>query len=1412
MQIQELLSHLKNKGIVIRLKNDDSLSVTAPKGVVTPEIAQQIKSLKKEIIVFLKTYQDKEAAKSFSAKITADREQPLPLSQAQERFWFLDQLQGNTAANNIPQILELTGNLSKSILERCVVELLARHEILRTTYDDIDGRPIQIINPPPSYSLPYIDLSHYAEATQQSEAQRLIEEEVKRPFALKHDLMLRAKLLKLTPDRYYFIFTTHHIASDGWSSNILWRELVQLYNAFTHNAPSPLPHSTVQYADYAAWQQSPQYQQALIPQIAYWKKTLGNKPAITELPTDFTRPSVRTYNGNQHRLSISSQLLRELQLLSKQSGATLFMTMLAAFNLLMSRLIAQEDIIVGTPVLGRNNIEFEQVIGCFINMLALRTNITESPDFIALLNQVRQVCLHAYANQDVPFEKLLAELQLERDLSRTPLFQILFNMLPAEKDQQKLIGIQEKTVQTFDWDSNFDMTLYLQEESDQTFTLMLVYNADIYTSGHMAELLSQYHHLLNQIVANPRKNIYAYSLLTRAAQDKLPDPTETIEAKWENSVLAQIAKQVRADSSSVAIIDGQTSLTYAELEARSNQLSHHFISSGVQPQEVVAIYGERSASLVIAILGILKAGAAFLILDPAYPAKRLINYLVQSKTKALLHINTTDDIPPEIETYLTNSESTLYLQLSNLSQPSQSDLLGRYPTETPNIEIKPDDLAYIAFTSGSTGQPKGVLGTHQPIAHFFPWHIKTFSFTSTDRFSMLSGLAHDPLLRDIFTPLCAGAALCIPTQNELLNPNKLFNWLREQEISVIHLTPAMSRLIAEGAKRSDDPLPALNYAFFGGEPLTYNAIENLHPFAPHMTLVNFYGATETPQAMSYYVVNDSVNNESKKQTIPLGRGIAGAQLMILNKNKDIAGINELGEIYIRTPYLVKGYLNDAQLTSERFLANPFVNNSEDRMYKTGDFGYYDLDGNVNFSERKDQQVKVRGFRIDLAEIEYTLSRIPGIKDCVVLTSKDALNENRIVAYYRGTASLSSAELRNKIRAYLPSYMVPSAFIVMTDYPRTPNGKIDKEAFPLPEQSDIASKRYTPPKTVTQEKIVQIWQDVLPIPQIGIDDDFFDLGGHSLLAIQMLSQIRNIFQVDIDLSELFRSTTVRDIGLLVDNYAEDHDSSVRHPESKFKSLVCIHTTDDTTLPTLFCVHGGGGNILFFQDWKKHLNDLSLYGFQARGIDGISSPHTSIEEMARDYIYEMKDVQPKGPYYLAGYSGGGSVALEMADYLRNQGDEVPVVFLLDSYHPDVGGRKLRIDEHIETALQNPFNFVLEKTAKKKEELQLKLHAKQIEQYIDNGQKIPLELRDQYLRTNFLHLRDQYVTKPYDGDVVLFSAAEVWTIFDHVAREHGWQDSLKNLAIYEIPGGHDDMIRAPNVGILVEKIKHILYEYCH
>lgn len=1402
MQIQELLSHFKNKGIVIRLKNDDSLSVTAPKGVVTPEIAQQIKSLKKEIIVFLKTYQDKEATTSFSSKITADREQPLPLSQAQERFWFLDQLQGNTATNNLFQILELKGNLSKSILERCLGELVSRHEILRTIYDDIDGRPIQIINPPPAYSLPFIDLSQYTGATQQSEAQRLIEEEVKRPFALKHDLMLRAKLLKLAPSRYYFIYTTHHIASDGWSFNILWHELVKLYNAFTNNEPSPLPKGIVQYVDYATWQQSPQYEQAIAPQIAYWKKTLGDKPAITELPTDYPRPSVRTYNGRQHRLSISPHLLRELQTLSKQSGATLFMTMLTAFKLLVSRLIAQEDIILGTPVLGRNNIEFEQVIGCFINMLALRTNIADSPNFIALLSQVRQVCLHAYANQDVPFEKLLAELQLERDLSRTPLFQILFNMLPAEKDQQKLIDVEEKTIQTFDWDSNFDITLYLQEESDQTLTLMLVYNADIYTSGHMEELLSQYHHLLNQIVANPRKNIYTYSLLTRVAQDKLPNPAEIIEAKWENSVLAQIAKQVRAANSSMAIIDGQTSLTYAELEARSNQLSHHLISSGVQSQEVVAIYGERSALLVIAILGILKAGAAFLILDPAYPAKRLINYLVQSKANALLHINTADDIPPEIKTYLANSESTLYLQLSNSS----------HPTETLNIEINPDDLAYIAFTSGSTGQPKGVLGTHQPLAHFFPWHIKTFSFTNADRFSMLSGLAHDPLLRDIFTPLCVGATLYIPTQDELLNPSKLFNWLREHEISIIHLTPAMSRLITEGAKGSREPLPALKYAFFGGEPLTYNVIENLHPFAASTTFVNFYGATETPQAMSYYVVNDSINNKSKKQTIPLGRGIAGAQLLVLNKNKDIAGINELGEIYIRTPYLAKGYLNDDQLTSERFLPNPFIDNDADRMYKTGDFGYYDLEGNINFSERKDQQVKVRGFRIDLAEIEYTLSQIPGIKDCVVLTSRDALNENRIVAYYRGTESLSSAELRNKIKAYLPSYMVPSAFIVMTDYPRTPNGKIDKEAFPLPEQSSIASKRYTPPKTITQEKIVQIWQNVLSIEQIGINDDFFDLGGHSLLAIQMLSRIRNTFKVELDLSELFQAATVREIGLLVDKHSQDYDLPVHHPKSKFKSLVCINATDNTNLPTLFCVHGGGGNILFFQDWKKYLNDLSLYGFQARGIDGISPPHASIEEMARDYICEMKEVQPKGPYYLAGYSGGGSVALEMADYLRNQGDAVPVVFLLDSYHPDVGGRKLRIDEHIETALHDPFNFILEKTARKKDQLQSKLRAKQIEQYIDNGQKIPLELRDQYLRTNFLQLRDQYVTKSYDGDVVLFSATEVWAVFDHVTIEHGWKDSLRNLSIYEISGGHDDMIRAPNVGILVEKIKHILYEYCN
>ncbi|MGH7835122.1 MAG: condensation domain-containing protein, partial [Candidatus Binatia bacterium] len=745
MTTAELLSKLRSLDVKI-WADDGELYCNAPKGALTAQLRAEISQHKAEVLAFLR---DASATvRSSEAQIRrAPRDQELPLSFAQERLWLLEQLEPDSSAYHMSMTSRLIGALNTEALQRSLDEIVRRHEALRTTFRIAEDRPVQVIAALPSsdmagvklFSLPVVDLRHLGEGEREAEAVRRAAEEIHRPFNLASDLMLRAGLFRLGAEEHILFLVMHHIASDGWSMGILYRELSILYEAFSNHRPSPLQELPIQYADFAQWQRNWLQGEALEAQVGYWKRQLRDLPLL-ELPADRPRPAVQTYRGGRQTARLAKGPADALKALSQREGASLFMTLLAAFQILLYRHTGQEDIVVGSPIANRNRTQIEGLIGFFINSLVLRSDLSGDCTFRELLGRVREVTLGAYAHQDLPFEKLLEELRPGRDLSRTPLFQIFFNMVNVGEISLELSGLKAQPLSTANPASKFDLTLYVRER-DQGLQFNLVYNVDLFNQDRMAEMLRQYERLLSQIAHNPDHTISSFSLLTPAAEKLLPNPAEPLGSEWAGAVHDRLSYQAERLPQQPAVIDPYDRWTYQELNARSNQLAHCLLESGIQREEIVALYGHRSASLVWAMLGILKAGAAFLILDPAYPEERLIDYVRDAEPRGFIRLETAGKVPEELEKAV---EKTVRCRctLPRLSALRSAGRLQSYSTADPKIAIGPDDLACLSFTSGSTGKPKGVLGRHGPLSHFLPWQVKTFPVGSQDRFSLLSGLSH----------------------------------------------------------------------------------------------------------------------------------------------------------------------------------------------------------------------------------------------------------------------------------------------------------------------------------------------------------------------------------------------------------------------------------------------------------------------------------------------------------------------------------------------------------------------------------------------------------------------------------------------------------------------------------------------
>ena len=1065
------------------------------------------------------------------------RSESAPLSFAQQRLWFLAQYEPAATVYNMPGAFRLSGRLDTAALKLSLNEIVRRHESLRTTFSVVDGEPVQVIAPPAEFSLPVLDLSdNFARAGE--EAQRVANEVAQQGFDLEKGPLFRSQLLKLGEDDHVLLLTMHHIVSDGWSMGVLHRELSALYRAFVHGEPSPLEELPLQYADFAVWQREWLQGEVLEEQLTYWKVQLEGIPALLNLPTDQPRAAVQSFRGAPESFSLSEELTVKLKSLSRQEGVTLFMTLLAAFQTLLYRYTGQEDIVVGSPIANRHRTEIEGLIGFFVNTLVLRARVSGDQTFKEVLAGVKETTLGAYAHQDLPFEKLVEELNPERHLGHSPLFRVMFNMVNHGNVKFDLDGIAAEPFSHSVPESKFDITLYAGER-DHALRFHLVYNTDLFSAAWMMSFSQQYLYLLEQIVVAPRNPIGSYSLVSPAGRALLPDPTVVLTAPCQELVTRTFWSWSERSPSHPAVSQGPEIWTYAELAQAAGVLARLLVAGGLTPREVVAVYGQPSFGLIAAAIATFLSGGVLLLLDPTLPIARKQRMLREGGAKKLLYVG----VGQAADAWLAEDWNSKILLVDPQSGCADDSACQMDLASIVLPQLSSEEPAYLFFTSGTTGVPKGVLGCHKGLSHFLNWQRATFAIGPGDRVAQLTALSFDAVLRDIFLPLTSGATLCLPDATEVFGSNATIAWLEREEITVLHAVPSLAQawLAGEGAKCH---LGSMRWIFFVGEPLTEALLRQWRKaFQNTAEIVNLYGPTETTLVKCFY----RIPVDPKPGIQSVGRPIPNTQALVLNDHKQLCGVNEPGEIVLRTPFRSLGYVNAVEENHKRFVQNPFRDDRDDQVYFTGDVGCYAPDGSLHILGRCDDQIKIRGVRIEPAEVTALLAGHPLVHSCIVVGKKDEQSQWILTGYVVGAGAEKPTQelLRSYLLEQLPAAMVPSAFVWMNALPLTPNGKIDRKSLPAPDHTRTESESYIPPRTRTERVVAEIWGQVLKLEKVGIYDNFFDLGGHSLLATQIVSRLRQTFRLGVPLRVLFEKPTVAGLS--------DHIKTVQQTATGRKAL-------------------------------------------------------------------------------------------------------------------------------------------------------------------------------------------------------------------------------------------------------------------
>jgi len=1074
------------------------------------------------------------------------RDQGLPLSFPQQRLWFLQQLEGASATYNVAAAIRLKGELNVEALRRTIEAIVGRHEILRTVFIEQRGQALQCVARAGHWLLPLEDISQLPVEERERVRKLRIRETAQTPFDIAQGPLMRTSVLRVGANEHILLTTMHHIISDGWSVRVLLREITAIYGAFCRNEMSPLPPLSIQYADFATWQRHYFDDKRLAPQLDYWRHQLAGTEVL-ELPTDRPRPPQMSYRGTYYQFSLPKPLLDGLNRLSQQQGATLFMTLLAAFQALLHRYSGQNDICVGSPIANRTRSDIEPLIGLFVNSLALRSQLDAQQTFVELLKRLQKTTLDAYANQDVPFERLVDVLGVPRDTSHAPLFQVFFSLNNGEAERNLTLENLAAEFLPADIDSaKFDLSLLATEYRDR-LVCQLEYASDLFDRDTIVRMGLHFSEMIAGIIANPMARIGRLPLLDRDEQQQLlVDWNQTSHAYPHTTVTALIEAQAQKTPQAIAVRCGTATLNYAQLDARANALAAHLQQHGVVRGDRVGLCLPRSVDLITAVIGVLKAGAAYVPMDTSYPADRLQHMADNAGMKLLLtHSSLRDQMPAHQG--MTAAIDDFDLTLSHLQQP------GRVYVETD-----PDDLLYVVYTSGSTGLPKGAGVRHRNEVNLLQWYLREYAITEKDRVLVISAFGFDLTQKNLLAPLAAGASIVLP-ESDHYDHLEALNLVRQQKITLLNCAPSAFYPLVAAAEKPEH-LDSLRVVLFGGEPIR---MENLarwferREFAAH--IVNMYGPTECTDIAASYTVTQP--KQFLTRSVPIGRPNDNVKLYVLDELLQPVPVGVVGELYIGGDGVGSGYINNDEMTAQKFVRNPFA---PGLMYRSGDLvryssiksrvtaeeraeerrGHHDTGndfadnnsaGNIEFVARADGQVKVRGFRIELGEIEAQLNRHAQISESVVtavVSNAGAVLVAYVVDHAAGDAGVDTQAIQTFLRHSLPDYMVPSVVINIDRIPLTPNGKVDRKALPQPDLSQIGRKPYVAPRNDIETALCSIWQQLLDAESLGVHDNFFDVGGHSLLATQLITRIRDQFQLELPLKTLFEMPTIGGLAELI----------------------------------------------------------------------------------------------------------------------------------------------------------------------------------------------------------------------------------------------------------------------------------------
>jgi len=1353
-------------------------------GPTVRELARRVEALRREGAVQLPPVEP------------VERTGAPPLSFAQERLWFIERLQPGTSVYNIPLPLRLRGPLDVAALEGALGAVVRRHEALRTTFREVDGAPVQVVAPWDGFALPVDDLSALDEDAREAALRRHAQEDAARPFDLVAGPLVRARLLRLGDDDHALLLCLHHVAADGWSLGILYRELAELYGAAREGREPALPPLPVQYADYAAWQRRHLAGEALDAQLAWWKARLAGAAALLELPADRPRPAVATHRGGLEPVRLSAARAASLQALARREGATLYMVLLAAFQALLARYGGGTDVVVGSPVAGRTRAEVEPLIGPFVNMLAMRTDLGGDPAFGELLRRVRAVTLDAYEHQDLPFEKLVSELRPERSLAHAPIFQVMLGLNNADDPGPLFPGVESEGVAWEVGAARYDLSLELTSTPGGGVAGGLNYSADLFEPATARRIVEHLDRVLQQAAADPAVRLSRLELLDAAERMRVIETWNATDAPPPAAVCIHhlVEAQAGRTPGAVALVFGDEEITYREADARANRLAHHLAALGAGPEVPVGICLERSAEMVIAMLAVLKAGAAYLPLDPGYPAERLAYMLADTGAPLLVTRGAPAGLP--------SADGVRVVDLD-----ADAAAVAARPADPPRTAVEPANAAWVVYTSGSTGRPKAVVASHASAAFFFAGMDARVGGPVPGTWLAVSRTGFDPHVLELLWTLARGFRVVVaPDVVRAGGEAALAREIRRSGATHLECTTTLASLLV--AESGPGALAGVRCVLLGGEPLPPGLAARIAEVVPD-GLMNLYGPTESTVWCTTHAVRP------REAPVPVGRPIDHARVYVLDEGLAPQPAGVPGELCIGGPGVTRGYRGRPGLTAERFLPDPFSPVPGARMYRSGDRGRWRRDGVLECLGRLDHQVKVRGFRIEPGEIEAALRGHPAVRECAVVAREDGTGDRRLAAYLVAEGEPPSADaVRAHLRGLLPDYMVPASFTVLAALPLNPNGKIDRNALPAPaEAGGGGAAGADEPRDYVEARLIQLWETLLGVQGIGTGQSFFSLGGDSFLALHLFARANRAFGCDLPVATLFTGATVRH---MADAIRAQQDAAPAAPAA------VVPLQPGGSLPPLFVIHAVDRGVMGYVNLVRHLGpEQPVYGL--RDVGDLSRP---LARIAADHVADLRAVQPHGPYYLLGWSFGGTVAQEMAVQLEAAGETVAFAGMLDTLVPEL------IDAWTSTELDNLLTMAQDVADITRRPLSIDRRALEGLDYDEQTRRVAEALREQgaappgydaaALAAQAGELRDRIRSRlghrpgPFSGTLTLFRAEDVHPNFaafmaslsDEERRTLGWsRHALGPVDVHPVPGMHVTLGSEPHVRVLAEQVRQAL-----